>query len=279
MLQSRDNNKRIYVIPTCDDVLCGRGVVQFQHPGNQKLREKIAENLEPYATCNSRQGRSVIIRETIRYIQVNQGGRFLKSDKDGNWYDGGMEAAKSRVSVAFRDARVPNKVKCMEHLKKKKTSDAVEFSQYTSSSTTDLLSALPLAFKSSRFTPRRDSLSSLGNLIMSSLEKCEGDSVDFSNDLCGTSLPSSRRSFLDSSISSIDTEVLDELIMPERRLSTPDVEHILNSAINSEIIDCCDITDRLDFGGRNFFDITESEASNHDELNLPRPVICLAPGA
>merc|ERR1712228_589471 len=125
---------------------------------------------------------------------------------------------------------------------------------------------------------RRDSLSSLGNLIMNSLENFEGESVDFSNDLCCTSFQSPRRrSFLDSSISSIDSEVLDDLITPERRLSTPGAEHILKSAI--DIVECNESTDRLDFGGRNFFDITETESSNHDELILPRPVMCLAPSA
>lgn len=114
------------IIPTSDDVLCGRGAIPFQHPGNKKLREKIAENLDAYNLCESRQGRTKIIQETISHVLVSQGGRFLKEGNDGRWYDGGMKAAKSRVSTAFRDARVPNKVKCMDALRRKKANQCLD---------------------------------------------------------------------------------------------------------------------------------------------------------
>eukprot|EP00546_Thalassionema_frauenfeldii_P020645 CAMPEP_0178907696 /NCGR_PEP_ID=MMETSP0786-20121207/7516_1 /TAXON_ID=186022 /ORGANISM="Thalassionema frauenfeldii, Strain CCMP 1798" /LENGTH=263 /DNA_ID=CAMNT_0020579527 /DNA_START=57 /DNA_END=848 /DNA_ORIENTATION=- len=112
------NSKRKYVTPNCNDVLCGRGRTAFEHPGNQRLREKIAVTLDKYNSCGSRQERSTVILETVNAIMIDQGGRFLKSDKEtGKWYDGGIAAAKLRVSTAFRDARIPNKVKCMEVLK------------------------------------------------------------------------------------------------------------------------------------------------------------------
>ena len=113
--------KKNYVLPNSNDILCGRGSTSFNHPGNKKFRMKIAQTLDEYNNCGSRQGRTYIIREIIRYVMVEQGGRFLKSDTPSNqnqqWYDGGMKVAKIRVSTAFRDARIPNKVKCMESLK------------------------------------------------------------------------------------------------------------------------------------------------------------------
>eukprot|EP00545_Synedropsis_sp_CCMP1620_P010064 CAMPEP_0119014288 /NCGR_PEP_ID=MMETSP1176-20130426/9459_1 /TAXON_ID=265551 /ORGANISM="Synedropsis recta cf, Strain CCMP1620" /LENGTH=182 /DNA_ID=CAMNT_0006967443 /DNA_START=209 /DNA_END=757 /DNA_ORIENTATION=+ len=46
------------------------------------------------------------------------GGNFLKFDAGSQqWYDGGTSAAKNRVGSAFRDASVPDKVKCMEAMK------------------------------------------------------------------------------------------------------------------------------------------------------------------
>merc|ERR1712228_1061539 len=100
----------------------------------------------------------IIIRETIRYIRVKQGGRFLKADKDGRWYDGGMKAAKSRVGTAFRDAGVPNKVKCMKALQEENV-NPVGGIQFTSTTT------LPASFQSHDLAPRRDSLSNYTNLI------------------------------------------------------------------------------------------------------------------
>jgi len=102
--------------PNPMDVLCGRSHTAFHHPGNRDLRIKIASALNDYNRCPTRHGKTVIIRETIKFVQ-ERGGRFLKYHKDHDkWYDGGAEAAKIRVSTAFRDARIPNKVKCMEAL-------------------------------------------------------------------------------------------------------------------------------------------------------------------
>eukprot|EP00546_Thalassionema_frauenfeldii_P008476 CAMPEP_0178923244 /NCGR_PEP_ID=MMETSP0786-20121207/16610_1 /TAXON_ID=186022 /ORGANISM="Thalassionema frauenfeldii, Strain CCMP 1798" /LENGTH=405 /DNA_ID=CAMNT_0020597715 /DNA_START=37 /DNA_END=1254 /DNA_ORIENTATION=- len=149
-----------YVAPRDNDVLCGRGKVAFEHPGNQKLRRKIAEELDSYNSCQSRLGRTSIIRETIHYIRVEQGGRFLKADKNGQWYDGGMQAAKGRVSTAFRDARVPNKVKCMKVLREKKTKTV------TSEQADQRNNSLISASKNSGVSSRRDSLSSFINLML-----------------------------------------------------------------------------------------------------------------
>lgn len=259
MPASTNNSRRTYVIPTCDDILCGRGNIPFQHPGNKKLREKIANTLDSYNLCQTRQGRSTIIRETIRYILVEQGGRFLKADKNGEWYDGGVEAAKGRVSTAFRDARVPNKVKCMEALKQKKVNTVIN--------DPFAVTSLPFSLKNNNFTScRRDSLSSF--------------SAAFVDHILGHS-DNHKRGSLDCSISSINTEMLSGITMLEP-LPRSEIDNILNiaaglyepkaasresldssiSTIDYEKTTSNDVKDCLDFGGRNFFCISDYERAN-----------------
>lgn len=100
-----------FVEPQVDDVLCGRGGVRmFKHPGNQMLRALTVLKLDEYVACQKKCEKTTIIRYVIRAI-FSTGGRFLKYDSDAEaWYDGGLHSAKSRVGVAFRDAKSPNKM-------------------------------------------------------------------------------------------------------------------------------------------------------------------------
>jgi len=103
--------------PRANDVLCGRGPKSFKHQGNQKLRTLIVLSLERYDRCESRKQKTLLIRDIIQSI-LKEGGRFLKFDKTNDgWFDGGIKAARSRVGFAFRDARTPDKVKCIGKLK------------------------------------------------------------------------------------------------------------------------------------------------------------------
>lgn len=116
MTLTESKNTIAYRVPDPVDVLCGRSHLAFNHPGNRDLRIKIAATLDEYNRCPTRHGKTVLIRSTINFV-TNRGGRFLKYDKDKKkWYDGGAVTAKIRVSTAFRDARIPNKVKCMDAL-------------------------------------------------------------------------------------------------------------------------------------------------------------------
>jgi hypothetical protein len=270
------DSKRIYVMPSDVDVLCGRGVIPFQHTGNQKLRQVIADKLESYNLCQSRQGRTTIIRDTIDHFH-RSGGLFLKADAAGQWYDGGLEAAKSRVSTAFRDARVPNKVKCMEVLKKKKkdtTIPPIESNQIVASRTRRAsLSAVPHKnFDSAR---RRDSLNSLCSFILGNPQRSSSlDSKSTFASYAPTITPSMRQS-LDTSISTLDSEFLTGLILPPDNILHSTARNTNNAAnsdnANKKNSEHClknNDTDRLDFGGRNFFDITESdERINPEESN------------
>lgn len=214
----------ISVIPTCDDVLCGRGAVPFQHPGNKKLREKIAENLDAYKSCQNRQGKTNIIRDTIRYVIVEEGGRFLKEGIDGKWYDAGMKAAKSRVSTAYRDALVPNKVKCMEALKKKQSIQRIDDENTL------------VAMHPSNFVQRRTSLSSLSSAIIQLFRvddkpdrtQPRRESMNSSSTFASLLLsPSSstEEDSLNSSISTLDSCLMTGLTMPCQASSLPNIEH------------------------------------------------------
>lgn len=100
---SQEPNKKC-VAPTKNDVKCGRGASNFKHPGNQYLRSLIAPQVELYSTCTVRTQKTAIIRDIIGGI-YRMGGKFIKYDHPSlKWYDGGLEAAKIRVGVAFRDA-------------------------------------------------------------------------------------------------------------------------------------------------------------------------------
>lgn len=110
---------KTFVTPKDQDVLCGRGLAKFHHPGNQLLRTRIVASLEEYKKIGKkkRKEKSILIRRVVDTI-MQEDGRFLKLDSvSKEWYDGGMAAAKYRVGIAFRDASTPKKVKCIEVMK------------------------------------------------------------------------------------------------------------------------------------------------------------------
>ena len=107
-----------WVTPTPNDVLCGRGRKNFQHPGNQELRAKIVTQIDTYLEASTRAGKTCVIRGIITSI-MKEGGRFLRYDvSTKNWYDGGVAAGKYRVGIGLRDAVTPGKVNCIEAMKK-----------------------------------------------------------------------------------------------------------------------------------------------------------------
>lgn len=109
---------RQYTTPQSNDILAGRSKSAFKHPGNVLLRETVCCRLDEYCEPQgSRKRRLNLIREILESIK-SQGGRFLKFDSDqGEWYDAGYKEARYKISHAFRDASIPNKVKCIEKMR------------------------------------------------------------------------------------------------------------------------------------------------------------------
>lgn len=108
-----------YVTPQAVDVLAGRSVQAFQHKGNKMLRFRIVHNLEDFKNCPSRKQKTEVIRRVLEQVTAEDG-RFLRYDKDTHqWFDAGLKEAHAKIASNFRDAVVPNKVKCLSPIKKK----------------------------------------------------------------------------------------------------------------------------------------------------------------
>lgn len=110
---------REYTTPQAMDILGGRGAKAFEHPGNKMLRATVCSRLAEYCAPGfTRKNKSVLIAEILESTLKSKGGRFLKYDNDeGAWYDAGFKEARCKISHAFRDASVPNKVKCLVRMK------------------------------------------------------------------------------------------------------------------------------------------------------------------
>lgn len=115
MLAKSQSTPRFVAVaePSAKDILCGRGIQHYYytHHGNLALHAFVKNlTLEEYLSCErKREKTAAMVRTIIDKIFSHAGDRFLKRDftsVDSCWYDGGgMDAAKSRVRVAFRDAK------------------------------------------------------------------------------------------------------------------------------------------------------------------------------
>lgn len=114
---AKNNVLMNFVQPTERDVLCGRGRHYFNHAGNMSLRSLIQQNMGDYLSCKRKSEKTRIIR-CVMHAVLNNGGRFLKFDAViRGWFDGGLQVAKIRVGVAFRDAKVPTIARRVEDMK------------------------------------------------------------------------------------------------------------------------------------------------------------------
>lgn len=85
------------------------------------LRSTIVRHLDEYHDPTStREKRKTMVTEILDNIRF-RGGRFLKyDDRQDEWYNAGYKAARSKITHSFRDASIPNKVKCMDELRNTK---------------------------------------------------------------------------------------------------------------------------------------------------------------
>ena len=91
--------------PMIKDVLFGRGWPIMKHPGNVILRGIIDSKLEEYKNEKSKRAKTLISYSVVCSVkQKGHGGRFLKEDS-GWWVEVSNDAARQKVSIAFRDAR------------------------------------------------------------------------------------------------------------------------------------------------------------------------------
>jgi hypothetical protein len=88
------------------DVICGRGKVCFNHPGNQKLRELVASSLKIYSQAACKVEKSIIVSNIVDVIRRGSpNGGFVKQDPSGHyWLEVGDRLAREKVGQTLRDA-------------------------------------------------------------------------------------------------------------------------------------------------------------------------------
>ena len=89
--------------PSDNDVICSRGKLSQNHPGNLAFQSLINDNITEYATASGKIEKSIIVSDIINIIRRKSGnGGFIKQI-DGQWYEIGTNNAREKVSQAFRD--------------------------------------------------------------------------------------------------------------------------------------------------------------------------------
>ena len=89
--------------PSVTDVLAGKGPHVLGHPGNIAFRRIIEARFEEHRDAAVIERKTAITWEVLLEIQ-RRGGRFLVKGKDKGWWTVADEdAAREKVSVAFRD--------------------------------------------------------------------------------------------------------------------------------------------------------------------------------
>jgi len=90
--------------PSTRDVLAIGGMHFYKFPGNCRYREMLESNLVSYDKAASVQEKIRITNEILLKIEAS-GGRFLVRDKKGWWAQANEQAARVKISNAFRDVR------------------------------------------------------------------------------------------------------------------------------------------------------------------------------
>ena len=82
------------------DVLSGRGGGTNLHPGNRHYRDLILSHRRTYDIA-SKSKKPNVSRKIVQMIR-DSGGRFLRKEKDGLYYDIGDDSAREKTSQALR---------------------------------------------------------------------------------------------------------------------------------------------------------------------------------
>lgn len=112
MASQEPHNYQILDKPTPNDVLCGRGKSTFQHEGNQRFRNLIAEHAVTYKMALTKKQKMQVVL-LITDIVIARGGRFLICTSGNSWVDGGRQQGKKKTGHSFRDA-LRGRVKCIQ---------------------------------------------------------------------------------------------------------------------------------------------------------------------
>jgi len=107
------------IIPTDNDVLCGRGVNIAAHPGNERFRTLITTRTDAkYCEIYTASEKRAVAEEIVRHINnLDPPGRFLKREGrgqvtrglNGPWEELSHKEAVKKASQALRDCNRPDR--------------------------------------------------------------------------------------------------------------------------------------------------------------------------
>jgi len=99
------------------DVLSGRNKLSFNHIGNWRFREVVAQSIDDYNSAQSRAEKYGIV-ETIMSHIAKSGGRFLKQADDGSWEEIEPETIRQKIAHAIRDTTKKKEAKAKKALQR-----------------------------------------------------------------------------------------------------------------------------------------------------------------
>jgi len=89
------------------DVICGRGALSNNHPGNRLFRRLVQANKEVYNEASAQQ-REMLVRSIAAAVH-NVGGRFVRKDKTSKsscqWREIHSDEAATKILQALRDTQ------------------------------------------------------------------------------------------------------------------------------------------------------------------------------
>ena len=89
-------------IPSDNDVILGKGKKNWHHQGNIRFRQLTRSQVKAYQKYPEKEDRDQIIRNIIQEVLV-RGGRFVRQNEDGDWFDIGEGQARDKVDHSLRD--------------------------------------------------------------------------------------------------------------------------------------------------------------------------------
>lgn len=90
--------------PGPHDVICGRGKLAWNHPGNRRFRLAVEMSIDKYSSADTKLEKSLIVSgiiESVRHASPDAG--FVKHDSDGRWYIVSDQLAREKAGQCLRD--------------------------------------------------------------------------------------------------------------------------------------------------------------------------------
>ncbi|KAL7563888.1 hypothetical protein ACA910_013214 [Epithemia clementina (nom. ined.)] len=82
---------------TNQDVVCGRGRGYFERPGNIRFRDIVKAHVHHYSTARSKMEKTAVLGAIVDYIQMVEGGRFLKERLSNKQHKEKMQKQKKKA--------------------------------------------------------------------------------------------------------------------------------------------------------------------------------------